>query len=102
MEAPTSISGGGCHENLVLDMLSKRGYKLNYYRTDNGSVEIEFLLTIDAQIIPVEVKAGNGSTISLNTLLEKDSIPYGYKLISGNTGVNDKKIVLPLYMAMFI
>lgn len=93
---------GGIYENLVLDMLSKRGYKLNYYRTDNGSVEIEFLLTIDAQIIPVEVKAGNGSTISLNTLLEKDSIPYGYKLISGNTGVNDKKIVLPLYMAMFI
>ncbi len=93
---------GGIYENLILDMLSKRGYKLNYYRTDNVSVEIEFLLTIDAQIIPVEVKAGNGSTISLNTLLEKDSIPYGYKLISGNTGVNDKKIVLPLYMAMFI
>ena len=49
-----------------------------------------------------EVKAGNGSTISLNTLLAKDDIPYGYKLISGNVGVNDKKIVLPLYMAMFI
>ena len=93
---------GGIYENLILDMMSKRGYKLNYYRTDNGSVEIEFLITKDAQVIPIEVKAGNGSTISLNTLLAKDDIPYGYKLISGNVGVNDKKIVLPLYMAMFI
>ena len=93
---------GGIYENLILDMMSKRGYKLNYYRTDNGSVEIEFLITKDAQVIPIEVKAGNGSTISLNTLLAKDDIPCGYKLISGNVGVNDKKIVLPLYMAMFI
>lgn len=93
---------GGIYENLILDMMSKRGYKLNYYRTDNGSVEVEFLMTKDAQVIPIEVKAGNGSTISLNTLLAKDDIPYGYKLISGNVGVNDKKIVLQLYMAMFI
>ena len=93
---------GGIYENLILDMMSKRGYKLNYYRTDNGSVEVEFLMTKDAQVIPIEVKAGNGSTISLNTLLAKDDIPYGYKLISGNVGVNDKKIVLPLYMTMFI
>lgn len=93
---------GGIYENLVLDILSKSGHKLHYYRTDNGSVEVEFLITKDAQIIPIEVKAGNGSTISLNTLIEKPDIPYGYKLISGNIGVNGKKIVLPLYMAMFI
>ncbi|MGN1457094.1 MAG: ATP-binding protein, partial [Acutalibacteraceae bacterium] len=93
---------GGIYENLILDMMSKRGYKLNYYRTDNGSTEIEFLMTKDAQVIPIEVKAGNGSTISLNTLLEKEDIPYGYKLISGDVGVNGKKIVLPLYMVMFI
>lgn len=93
---------GGIYENLILDMMSKRGYHLNYFRTDNGSIEIEFLITKDAQVIPIEVKAGNGSTVSLNTLLAKADIPYGYKLISGNVGVNDKKIVLPLYMAMFI
>ncbi len=93
---------GGIYENLIADMLVKRGYGLNYYRSQNGSVEIEFLVTKDAQIIPIEVKASNGSTRSLNEMLEKDEIPYGYKLISGNVGVNDKKIVLPLYMAMFL
>lgn len=93
---------GGIYENLIADMLTKRGYKLNYYRTDNGSVEVEFLISKDAKIIPIEVKANNGSTISLNEMLKRNDISYGYKLISGNVGVNDKKIVMPLYMAMFL
>lgn len=93
---------GGIYENLIADMLTKRGYKLNYYRTDNGSVEVEFLISKDAKIIPIEVKANNGSTVSLNEMLKRADIPYGYKLISGNVGVNEKKIVMPLYMAMFL
>lgn len=93
---------GGIYENLIADMLTKRGYKLNYYRTDNGSVEVEFLISNDAKIIPIEVKANNGSTVSLNEMLKRTDIPYGYKLISGNVGVNEKKIVMPLYMAMFL
>lgn len=93
---------GGIYENFIADMLTKRGYKLNYYRTDNGSVEVEFLISKDAKIIPIEVKANNGSTVSLNEMLQRTDIPYGYKLISGNVGVNEKKIVMPLYMAMFL
>lgn len=93
---------GGIYENLIADMLRKKGYPLYYYRTENGSMEVEFLLVRDAAVVPVEVKAGNGSTISLNGLLKREEIPYGYKLISGNMGVNDKKIVMPLYMAMFL
>ena len=98
----TGNAKGGIYENLISDMLTKRGYKLNYYRTDNGSVEVEFLISKDAKVIPIEVKANNGSTISLNEMLKRTEIPYGYKLISGNIGVNDKKIVMPLYMAMFL
>ncbi len=93
---------GGIYENLIADMLVKNGHKLNYYRSQNGDTEIEFLLVREAKVVPVEVKANRGSTISLNRLLEQAQIPYGYKLISGNIGVNGKKIVLPLYMAMFL
>ncbi len=93
---------GGIYENLVADMLVKRGYQLHYFRSQKGSIEMEFLITGNAQVIPVEVKTNNGSTVSLNEMLKREDIPCGYKLISGNVGVNDKKIVLPLYMAMFI
>jgi len=93
---------GGIYENLIADMLTKRGHKLHYYRNNSGTVELEFLITHQAQIIPVEVKANNGPTVSLNTLLEKEQIPYGYKFTSTNIGVVEKKITLPLYMAMFV
>ena len=93
---------GGFYENLIGDMLVKRGYHLYYYRTQNGEVEIEFLLSKDAQLIPVEVKANRGSTVSLNKILERDDINYGYKLTSGNLGVQGKKRTLPMYMAMFL
>ena len=36
-----------------------------------------FALERDGGIVPVEVKASNGSTISLNELLEKPQVPYG-------------------------
>ncbi|MGN0484499.1 MAG: DUF4143 domain-containing protein [Lachnospiraceae bacterium] len=57
---------GGIYENHVADILTKCGYKLNYFRTDNGSIEVEFLMSKEAKIIPIEVKAKNGSTIFYN------------------------------------
>lgn len=93
---------GGIYENLICDILTKRGYKLHYYKNENNTQEIEFLITKNSQVIPVEVKAGNGSSISLNNFIIEFKPPYSYKLINGNVGVNDSKITLPLYMAMFI
>ncbi len=93
---------GGIYENLVCDILTKRGYKLNYYKVDDNSQEIEFLIQKDGKVIPIEVKAGNGSSISLNNFIKNYNPKITYKLINGNLGVNDNKITLPLYMAMFI
>ena len=66
------------------------------------SALIEFLLERDAHVVPVEVKAKKGATASLNSLLERKDIPVGYKLSSGNIGVVDKKITIPLYMAAYL
>ncbi len=93
---------GGIYENLVFDMLIKRGYKLYYYKTDNSTQEIEFLLTKEQDIIPVEVKSKNGATVSLNSYIEEYCPHYAYKLINGNVGVAGTKVTLPLYMAIFI
>ncbi|MDY2695962.1 MAG: DUF4143 domain-containing protein, partial [Eubacteriales bacterium] len=93
---------GGLYESLISDILTKRGYKLNYYKKEDNSQEIEFLITKQSDIIPIEVKAGNGSSISLNNFIKEYKSPYAYKLITGNVGVNESKIILPLYMAMFI
>lgn len=93
---------GGIFENLVFDILNKNNHKLNYYKTENSEQEIEFLITKNSAVIPIEVKSKNGATLSLNTFIQKFNPPYAYKLIDGNLGQADKKITLPLYMAMFI
>lgn len=98
----TGYAKGGIYENLICDMLIKKGYNIHYYKTENNSQEIEFLITQNSNIIPIEVKSGNGSSISLNNYIQEYKPPYAYKLINGNLGVNESKITLPLYMAMFI
>ena len=93
---------GGIYENLISEMLVKRGYALHYYKTDRSDAELEFLIEKDGEVIPVEVKAGNTATVSLNRFVEKYAPSYAYKFIDGNAGVKDKKITLPHYMAMFV
>ena len=93
---------GGIYESLVADILAKRGEELYYYKKEDSTLEIEFILERDCKLVPVEVKARKGSTRSLNELLKMDNIERGYKLTAQNTGVVEKKITLPLYMAALI
>jgi len=93
---------GGIYENLIADILLKKGIPLNYYKTGENTQEIEFLLSKQEAIIPLEVKAGNTGTISLNEFVRRFNPPYALKLISGNIGESEKKLTLPLYMAMFL
>ena len=93
---------GGIYESLVADILAKRGQELYYYKKEDSTLEIEFILERECKLVPVEVKARKGSTRSLNELLKIDNIERGYKLTAQNTGVVEKKITLPLYMAAII
>ena len=91
---------GGVYENFVATVLQRNGHPLRYYR--NGENEVEFLVETSEGVVPVEVKAQTGRTLSLDKLLARPRIPFGYKLTGGNVGVSGKKITLPHYMAMFI
>ena len=93
---------GALYESLIADFLIKKNYPLVYYKNQKGTVELEFFIEKDSSIIPIEVKANNSRTASLNNILKDEHIPYGYKFITGNSGIDKKKITLPLYMAMFL
>lgn len=93
---------GGVYENLIAAILVRKGLPLYYLKTEDGAREVEFLLERDGGPVPIEVKASNGATISLNELLSKPTVPYGYKFVDGNVGVSEKKITLPHYMAAFL
>lgn len=94
---------GGIYEAAIADVLYKNGCENLFFRkTEDGNFEIEFLLESEDGVIPIEVKAKNSRSKSLDNSLKKPEIPFGYKLVDGNVGVAEKKITLPLYMAMFM
>ncbi len=93
---------GGIYENLIFDILIKKGKKLNYYKNQNNTQEIEFLYENESGVIPIEVKSSRGQTISLNEFIKDYNPQIAYKLITGNIGQTGKKLTLPLYMAMFL
>lgn len=92
---------GGIYENVIAEMLVKKGHKLYYYKPDDSN-ELEFLIEKNASVIPIEMKAGNTATKSLNRFIESYKPFVAYKLIDGNVGVDGVKLTLPHYMVMFI
>ena len=84
---------GAIYENIVADMLVKSGYSLFFYKNDKSTVEMDFFFFFFYSLIPVEVKAIDGSTVSLNKLIDSDKysdIKYGIKFGNKNIGFNGK------------
>ncbi|GEM_PF-608237 len=80
---------GAVYENVVAESLVKRGYTLHYYKPDDDH-ELEFLIEKDGTVVPIEVKAGNNPSASLNAFIKDFSPSVAYKLVSGNIGVAEK------------
>lgn len=72
-------------ENIAAECLIKRGYSLYYYKKDDNG-EIEFLIEKNGEVIPLEVKASNSSTASLNRFIKKYQPSVAYKLVSTKGG----------------
>ena len=98
----TGPAKGGIYENLILCMLLARNRTPYYYKAEHNSQEIEFLLEENGAVVPVEVKAHRGKTVSLNAFQDQYHPPFAYKLVAGNAGEKDAKVTVPLYMAMFL
>lgn len=92
---------GGIYENFVAETLVKNGYTLHYYKPKDDS-ELEFVIEKDGEVLPIEVKAGNNATKSLDAFVEEFSPSVAIKLMGGNVGIADKKLSIPHFLAMFI
>lgn len=96
---------GAIYENIVGDMLVKQGYQLFYYSSDKPSIEMDFFVRDADSFIPVEVKAGDGATPSLNNLIKSDKYPdikYGIKFGYKNIGFNGRFYTFPYFMAFML
>ena len=96
---------GAIYENIVADMLVKQGYNLYFYKNEKGTLEMDFFVRDKDSLIPVEVKADDGATISLNNLIESErfkDVKYGIKLCYKNIGFNGKFYTFPYFLTFLL
>lgn len=99
---------GAIYENIVADMLVKQGYDLYYYRNDKASIEMDFFVRSANYLWPIEVKAKNTATASLNRLTnaagrkQGSDIKHGIKLCNANIGFNGKFYTFPYYLTFLL
>ncbi len=96
---------GALYENVVGEALVKAGYKLYYYKRDDSSLEQDFFVRTANALIPVEVKAKNGTAKSMRTLINSEKyadIHCGIKFTGGNIGYNDNIYTFPYFCAFLL
>lgn len=96
---------GALYENIVAEMLTKAGFDLFFYRDKQSKIDMDFIIRDEKSIIPVEVKAGDNATYSLNRLIDEKqykNIKYGIKLCNKNIGFNGKFYTFPYFMTFML
>lgn len=96
---------GALFENMVGEALVKQGYKPVYYKRDDSTLEMDFFIRSASSLIPVEVKAKNGKTKSMKTLIDSDRYPdirYGFKLSANNIGHDNRIYTFPYFCTFLL
>lgn len=86
-------------------MLVKSGYGLYFYKDDTNKIKMDFFIRDLKNLIPIEVKANDNSTISLNKLIDSNKykdIKFGIKLCNKNIGFNGKIYTFPYFLTFLL
>lgn len=96
---------GAIYENIVGDMLVKQGYALYYYKSDAPAIEIDFFIRNADSLIPIEVKASDGTSISMKKLIAGNKyadIKFGIKLCNKNIGFDGAVYTFPYFLTFLL
>lgn len=95
-----NVYKGALYENIAAESLSKQGYNLFYYKREDSTLEEDFFVRTKKSLVPVEIKATNGTAKSLRTLISSDKYPditTGIKFINGNIGFENGIHTFPYF-----
>lgn len=97
------IYSGALFENLVAESLVKQGYKdLFFYKNEDSTIELDFLIRVKNEIVPIEVKAKRGKAVSLNKILENKILNFGIKLSMNNIGFEKNIFTFPYFLTFLL
>lgn len=99
------VWGGALYENVAAEALHKSGLDLYYWKRDETPLEEDFFVRDERSLIPVEVKATNGRSRSLRTLIDDKRYPdisWGIKFGDVNVGFQNRILTLPRFSAFLL
>ena len=98
MEEELEEFKGGLTENYVYCQLNAAGYKTWYWRNEMGTKEVDFIITMNGKLIPVEVKSSdNTKSDSLREYQKLFQPEYAIRISEKNFGFEGGIRSIPLY-----
>ena len=98
------IYSGALYESLVSSSLVKQDIKPYFYKNEDSTIELDFVIRAKNMIVPVEVKKKKGSTKSLRALINDKNCPInkGIKLSLNNIGYDGDIITIPYFLSFLL
>jgi len=99
-----NIYNGALYESFVSEDLIKQGYPLFFYKNEEATIELDFVIRKANSIIPIEVKRNRGRATSLlNCINDKNiNINKGIKLTHQNIGYDNDIITIPYFLCFLL
>lgn len=105
LSGKTTMNFGAIYENAVAQELHAHGWELYYFNSKQAG-ELDFVLELNGEIIPVEVKSGKDYERhnALRNVLTTSNydIRKAVVLCNSNLKADGKVLYAPIYMTMFI
>ncbi len=96
---------GALYENFIAEAFIKQGLGLFYYKKENASLEEDFFVRTQDELLPVEVKSNSDRSRSLAALIKNESysdIRHGIKMGDLNVGYANNIYTFPYFCAFMI
>ena len=90
-------------ENYVAEIMYAKNREIYYWQINSGMYEVDFLINMDGDIIPIEVKASDNTTSkSLNYYINRYKPKYSIRVSTKNFGFSNNIKSIPLYAVHLI
>lgn len=90
-------------ENYVAEIMYAKNREIYYWQINSGMYEVDFLINMDGDIIPIEVKASDNTTYkSLNYYINRYKPKYSIRVSTKNFGFSNNIKSIPLYAVHLI
>lgn len=98
------IYSGALYESLISASLIRQDIKPYFYKNEDSTIELDFVIRAKNMIVPIEVKKKKGGTKSLRAVINDKNSPIkkGIKLSLNNIGYDGDIITMPYFLSFFI